>query len=185
MSLNAKTKYSSFAMTLHWLVGIAVIVTWRITEAAEHAPNRETRSEIMGNHFALGVVIFSLVAIRFIWRQVNPPPAPIAGHTGWERMLAKVNHLAMYTLLLVMPLAGWFAMSSYGSPISVWGMIEVPALPVPVNPDLAGEIFDAHAIAGITLLVLIAIHVLATIKHTLIDKDGTVFRMLPFGTAKN
>lgn len=184
MSLNPTNKYSGLAMTLHWLVGIAVIVTWRITEAAEHAPNREARSEIMGNHFALGVVIFVLVASRFVWRQMNPPPAPIASHTGWERMLAKINHLAMYTLMLVMPLAGWFAMSLYGSPISVWGVVDVPALPVTANPDLAGQIFDIHAIAGTTLLVLIAVHVLATLKHTFLDKDGTVFRMLPFGRAK-
>ncbi|MBU2588997.1 MAG: cytochrome b [Alphaproteobacteria bacterium] len=184
MSLNPKTKYSGLAMTLHWLVAIAVIVTWRIAEAAEHAPTREARGEIMGNHFALGVVIFLLVATRFIWRQMNPPPAQIASHAPWEKTLAKATHLAMYTLLLAMPLVGWFAMSTYGSPISVWGVVEVPALPVPVNPDLAGEIFDLHAIAGTTLLVLIAVHVLATLKHTFIDKDGTLFRMLPFGSVK-
>ena len=181
MSLNAKSKYSGVAMALHWLVGIAVIVTWRIAEAAEHAPNREARSEIMGNHFALGVVIFALVASRFIWRQMNPPPAPMAGHAGWERMLAKISHMAMYTLLLVMPVAGWIAMSLRGAPINVWNVITVPPLPLPENPDLAGLIFDVHAIAGTTLLVLIAVHVLATLKHTLIDKDGTLFRMLPFG----
>lgn len=185
MSLNPKTKYSGFAMTLHWLVGIAVIVTWRIAEAAEHAPNREARGEIMGNHFALGVVIFTLVATRFIWRQMNPPPAPLASHAGWERKLAKANHLAMYTLLLVMPLAGWFAMSLYGSPISVWGVIAVPALPVAANEALGKEIFELHAIAGTTLLVLIAVHVLATLKHTLIDKDRTIFRMLPFGAVRD
>lgn len=184
MNLSQSTKYSGLAMTLHWLVAIAVIVTWRIAEAAEHAPDREARSEIMGNHFALGVVIFALVATRFIWRQMNPPPLQLPSHAGWEKVLAKTTHLAMYTLLLVMPLAGWFAMSLYGSPISVWGVVEVPALPVGENPDLAGQIFDIHAIAGTTLLVLIAVHVLAALKHTFIDKDGTIYRMLPFGTVK-
>ena len=185
MSLNAKTKYSGFAMTLHWLVGIAVIVTWRISEAAEHAPTREARGEIMGNHFALGVVIFALVATRLIWRLTNPPPPPVSGHAGWERTLAKITHYAMYTLLLVMPLAGWFAMSSFGSPISMWGLFDVPRLPVPVNEALGEQIFEVHAVAGTTLLVLIAVHVLATLKHTVIDKDGTLFRMLPFGIAKS
>ena len=184
MSLNPSSKYSGFAMTLHWLVGIAVIATWRIAEAAEQAPNREARGEIMGNHFALGVVIFSLVAIRLIWRLTNPPPAQMANHAGWERVLAKATHYAMYTLLLVMPLAGWFAMSSFDSAISVWGLFDVPKLPVPVNEALGEQIFEVHAIAGTTLLVLIAVHVLATLKHTFIDKDGTIFRMLPFGSVK-
>ena len=99
-------------------------------------------------------------------------------------MLGKAVHYAMYTLLLVMPLAGWFAMSSFDSAISVWGLFEVPKLPVPVNEDLGEAIFEIHAIAGTTLLALIAVHILATLKHTFIDKDGTIFRMLPFGTAK-
>jgi cytochrome b561 len=185
MSLNPKTKYSGLAMTLHWLVGIAVIVSWRIAEGAEHAATREARGEIMANHFALGVVIFVLVALRLIWRKMNPPPPPVSGHAGWEKTLAKATHYAMYTLLLVMPLAGWFAMSSFGGSISVWGLFDLPRLPVPVNEALGEQIFATHAIAGTTLLVLIAVHVLATFKHTLIDKDGTLFRMLPFGTAKS
>jgi cytochrome b561 len=184
MSLNTKTKYSGLAMTLHWLVGIAVIVTWRIAEAAEHAPTREAKGEIMGNHFALGVVIFTLMAVRLVWRLMSPPPPPVAGHKGWERTLAKGTHLAMYTLMLVMPIAGWFAMSLFDSGISVWGIVEVPKLPVTPNPAMAEQIFETHALAGTTLLVLIAVHILATLKHTLIDKDGTIFRMLPFGTAK-
>jgi cytochrome b561 len=184
MSLSTDTKFSGLAMTLHWLVAAAVIGTWLITMVAESAPTNEARGAIMGNHFALGVVIFSLVAVRLIWRLMNPPPAPAAGHAGWERIAAKTAHYAMYTLLLVMPLAGWFAMSSFDSAISVWGLFEVPKLPVPVNEALGEQIFEVHGAAGITLLVIIAVHVLATLKHTFIDKDGTIFRMLPFGTAK-
>ena len=54
MNLNAKTKYSGLAMLLHWLVFVAVIVSWRIAEGAEEAATREARGEIMANHFALG-----------------------------------------------------------------------------------------------------------------------------------
>lgn len=184
MSFNARTRYSGFAMVLHWLVAVLVIVTWQATVAAEAASSREAAQTIMGNHFAFGVVIFALAATRLIWRLMNPPPPPVARHAPWERTLAKVTHYAMYTLLLVMPLAGWFAMSSFGSPISVWGLFEVPRLPVPVNKALGEQIFEIHGAAGITLLVLIAVHVLATLKHTLIDKDGTLSRMLPSRMAK-
>jgi cytochrome b561 len=185
MGIGQKTKYSGLAMALHWLVGIAVIVSWRIAEAAEAAPTRELRSEIMGNHFALGVVIFSLVALRFVWRMLSPPPPPSPHHAAWERVLARVTHGLIYTLLLVMPLAGWFAMSKYGAGISLWGAIEVPPLPVAPDDKIAEQVFETHAVAGTILLVLIAVHVLGTLKHTLIDRDGTIFRMLPFGEARN
>ena len=184
MGIGQKTKYSGLAMALHWLVGVAVITSWRIAETAEGAPTRELRGEIMGNHFALGVVIFALVLLRFGWRMVNPPPPPSLRHAAWERVLARVTHGLIYTLLLVMPLAGWFAMSKFGNGISVWGLIEIPPLPVAPDEKLAEQIFETHAVAGTILLVLIAVHVLGTLKHTLIDKDGTIYRMLPFGEAR-
>jgi cytochrome b561 len=182
--MNAKTKYSGLAMLLHWTIAVLVIVTWRISEAAEHAATREAKGAIMANHFALGVVIFVLVAIRLIWRQVSPPP-PSMNHAGWERALAKTVHYAFYTLLLVMPIAGWVAMSSFGEPIGVFGLFTLPPLPVGVDPGRGEAIFEIHGTAGITLLVLTAIHALAALKHTIIDKDGTLFRMLPFGTVRN
>lgn len=184
MSLNPRTRYSGFAMLLHWLIAVLVIVTWQATVAAEAAPSREVKSQIMSNHFAFGVVIFSLVAVRLIWRQVSPPPPQVPGHAPWERTFARIVHFSFYTLLLVMPIAGWFALSSFGEPIKVWGLFTVPALPVPQNPDLGEQIFELHGAAGITLLVLIALHALAALKHTFIDKDGTLYRMLPFGTAR-
>ncbi|MCL9999335.1 MAG: cytochrome b [Erythrobacter sp.] len=184
MSLNARTRYSGLAMLLHWLIAVLVIVQWRISETAEEAPTREAGGEIMANHFALGVVIFVLVALRLVWRQVSPPPPPVVGHAPSERALAAIVHFAFYALLLVMPIAGWIALSTFGEAISVWGLFSLPVLPVPQNPDLGETIFELHGASGIALLVLAAVHTLAALKHTVRDKDGTLYRMLPFGTAR-
>lgn len=183
MSLNARTKYSGLAMLLHWLIAVLVIVQWRISEAAEEAPTREAGGQIMANHFAIGVVIFLVVALRLVWRQVSPPPQ-VPGHAPWERSFAKLVHFAFYALLLVMPVAGWIALSSFGEPISVWGLFSLPALPVPQNPALGETIFELHGASGIALLVLAVVHALAALKHTFVDKDGTLWRMLPFGPAR-
>ncbi len=184
MTEASQTRYSGVAMLLHWLIAIAVIANWRIAEAGEHAATREAKSEIMANHFSIGAIILILVLLRLIWRFVSPPP-PLAAHlAGWERFLAKAIHTIFYVLLIVMPFAGWMAMSKYGSPVSVFGIFELPALPVAPDPEGAKAIFEQHATAGKILLVLVALHVLGALKHTLIDKDGNLFRMLPFGTPK-
>lgn len=183
MNNNAAAKYSGFAMLLHWGIGAMVIAQWLISMAAEDAP-REARGAIMANHFALGVVIFVLVAVRLAWRKASPPPPAMPRHQPWERTLAKLTHFAFYAFLLVMPIAGWVALSAFGEPISVFGLFQLPVLPVPKNPDLGEQIFELHGASGIALLVLIAIHALAALKHTIIDKDGTLFRMLPFGKVK-
>lgn len=184
MTAHHNRKYSGVAMTLHWLVAIAVIATIIVTQVAEDAPTREARGEIMANHFALGVIIFALVLARFVWRMVNPPPPQNPAHAGWERALAKITHLAIYAFLLMMPLAGWYAMSKYGSGLNVFGLFEVPPLPVEPDPEAAGEIFEIHELAGKILIGLIALHILGALKHTIVDKDGTIFRMLPFGEVK-
>lgn len=176
-------RYSIVAMLLHWAIAIAVIANWRIAETAEHAPEAQAR-EIMGSHMSLGVTILVLVLLRLAWRFVHRPP-PLAAHLKpWERALAKTTHALFYILLIVMPLAGWVAMSSFGFGVNVWGLFELPALPVPNAPERGEAIMGMHAFAGGFLLVLIAIHILGSLKHTLIDKDGNLFRMLPFGTPK-
>jgi len=182
MNRTAMRKYSGLAMLLHWLIAVLVIVAWRISEAAEEAA-RADREAIMVNHFAIGVILFVLVAVRLVWRQVSPPP-PSADHAPWERTLAKAVHFAFYGLLLAMPIAGWVAISSFGEPIGVFGLFTVPALPVGIDEARGEAIFELHGTAGIALLVLIAVHALAALKHTIVDKDGTLLRMLPFGAVR-
>lgn len=176
-------RYSGLAMLLHWAIAALVIANWRIAESAEHAPEDQAR-EIMGNHFSVGVTILVLILLRLVWRIAHRPPPLAAYLTGWERALAKTTHTLFYILLIAMPLAGWVAMSSMGYGVSVWGLFELPPLPVSPSQERAEMIFNTHATAGMVLLGLIVVHVLGTLKHTLIDKDGNLFRMLPFGTPK-
>lgn len=182
--MNQSRRYSRIAMLLHWLIAVAVIANWRIAEAAEHAPTQEEAGAIMANHFALGMTILVLTVLRIVWRLVNPPP-PLAEHlAAWEKALARLTHTLFYLLLIGLPLGGWFAMSSYGRGIDIWGLFQWPALPVAENPALAAQVFDIHAAGGTAMLVLIALHVLGVVKHMVIDKDGNLWRMLPFGTPK-
>ncbi|MGN3975336.1 cytochrome b [Tsuneonella sp. SYSU-LHT278] len=184
MNQPERTRYSRVAMLLHWLIAIAVIAQWRIAESAEHAASETAGRAIMANHFSLGVTTLMLVLLRLGWRFVAPNP-PLAAHLAqWERWLSRTTHTLFYVLLVVMPLAGWMAMSKYGAPVSVWGLFALPPLPVAPDPDGAKAIFGAHATAGMVLLGLLALHVLGTLKHTAIDKDGNLFRMLPFGTPR-
>jgi len=184
MTNQAPAKYSPIAMSLHWLIAIGVIAQWRIAEAGEHAATQAERSAIMGYHFAIGMVLLVLVLIRLAYRRTNPPPPLASTLAPWERVLAKTVHYLFYALLIVMPLAGWFAMSKYGSPIDIFGLFSVPPLPVAHDPEGAKAIFHQHATAGTVLLVLVGVHILGTLKHTLFDRDGNMFRMLPFGEPK-
>lgn len=178
-----QARYSGGAMLLHWLIAIAVIVNWRIAESAEHLPDLE-RGAVMANHMALGMVILLLTVLRLAWRFAHRPPPLASTLKSWERAAARLVHTVFYILLIGLPLGGWLATSFYGIGVKIWGLFTVPRLPTPIDEHLGESIFEAHATAGTLMLVLIALHILGALKHTVIDKDGNLFRMLPFGNPK-
>lgn len=179
----SQVRYSTGAIVLHWLIAVAVIVNWRIAEAAEHLPSAE-KTEVMANHKALGITILILTLLRLAWRFVKSPPSLASTLKPWEARLAKTVHLTFYVLLIGLPLGGWLGNSFFGQGVSVFGIFTLPALPVGESPDTGEGIFEVHATFGTVMLVLILLHVLGALKHHFLDKDGNLYRMLPFGSAK-
>lgn len=182
MSLTtpAKSRYSLVSMLFHWIIAIAVIVNWRIAEAAHHAEGA-ARGAIFANHKALGIAILALTLARLAWRLGHPMPALPSNYAPWETILARTTHIVFYVLLVGLPLGGWLANSLTGRDIDFFGLFTIPPLPIGENKALGGTIFDAHALAGTVMLWLIALHILGALKHTFVDRDGGIFRMLPFG----
>lgn len=176
----ARRRYSGVAMAFHWAIAILVIMNWRIVEAAEELDGA-LRSEVMNYHKAWGILILLLTLGRLGWRLAHPVPPMPSHYAGWERKLAKTVHVVFYVLLIGLPLGGWVANSLTGRTIDFFGMFTIPALPVGANKELGGQIFDLHATGANILLLLVGLHILGVIKHLVIDRDGELFRMLPFG----
>jgi cytochrome b561 len=93
---------------------------------------------------------------------------------------AKAVHIALYVLLLAMPLSGWLMASTtpVRVPTSVFGLFD---LPYPFAPEFATYRFahGIHVACAISLASLIALHVAATLVHSLLWHDHTVKRMWP------
>ncbi|MDD3798928.1 MAG: cytochrome b/b6 domain-containing protein [Novosphingobium sp.] len=177
-----RNRYSFVAMILHWVIAIAVIANWRIAEAAEGLPEAE-RGAVMGWHFAIGMAILLATVLRILWRLVHRPP-PLSAHLAiWERVLARATHGLFYLLLLALPLLGWVGLSGYKAPIDMFGIVW-PVLPVGFGEKTGHEILEFHATLGSAMIALVGLHILGVIKHMAIDRDGNLWRMLPFGTPR-
>ncbi len=183
MILSGRSRYSLGAMIFHWLIAIAVIVNWRLVENAHHVAKAD-HDWWMNNHKALGITILALTLLRVAWRLAHPAPPLHSSYAAWERMLARSLHVVFYILLIALPLGGWLATSFYGQGVNMWGLFTLPALPVGHNPGMGKEIFDVHGTVANIMLWLIGLHILGALKHTFWDKDGTLYRMLPFGGLK-
>lgn len=180
MNEAASSRYSAGAMIFHWVIAIAVIANWRIAEAAEHAADAD-KAAIWADHKALGILILALTLGRLAWRLTHPVPPLSSKLANWERVLARGVHVLFYILLIGLPLGGWLGTSYFGSTIDVFGLFTIPALPVGANPETGKSILGLHHTGGEIMLYLIGLHVLGALKHTLWDKDGTLWKMLPFG----
>lgn len=180
MKIGPASRYSIGAMIFHWLIAVLVIVNWRIAANAENLDGAQ-RGLAFADHKALGMLILALTLARLGWRLTHPLPRLPDTYATWERVLARATHVAFYVLLIALPLGGWLASSMVLRPIDFFGLFTIPVLPTGLNKELGGTIFDVHATAATIMLYLIVLHVLGALKHTFVDKDMGIFRMLPFG----
>jgi cytochrome b561 len=168
---------------LHWAIAIAVIVNWRLAESAEHA-SRAAKAEIMADHMATGILILVLTVARLAWRLTHTQPSFPQDLRKWEAVVARIVHFVFYALLLGLPVMAWIGNSMYPAPIDMFGLFSIPALPLAENRGLGHELLEVHGTMGSILIYLVGLHILGALKHHFVDKNGELYRMLPFGTPK-
>ncbi len=178
MSGTAQARYSTWAIALHWLIAILVIVNWRLAEAFEEAADADKLFWI-NQHKTLGITILLLSVLRLVWRMAHTPPALPDQMAGWEKLLARSIHTIFYIMLIGLPFGGWLASSYSGYPIRFWGLFDWPLLPVLENKDMGHKLAEAHGAGGEVLLILIALHIVGALKHQFIDKLPSFSRMWP------
>jgi len=89
----------------------------------------------------------------------------------------------LYGLFFAVPLSGWAYSSAAGFPIVWFGVLPLPDW-VPVNKGLADALLKPlHNAFAYALAACVVLHVAATLKHQLVDRDGLFWRMWPRKTA--
>ncbi len=62
-------------------------------------------------HKWIGITILMLVIARVVWRFTHTPPPLPATTPRWEVVVSHITHLALYGLLIAIPLSGWLMSS--------------------------------------------------------------------------
>jgi cytochrome b561 len=70
--------------------------------------------------------------------------------------------------------------SAANYPVSWFGVVQLPDLVMP-SEDLKEVLEEVHEGLFVALLSLAGLHVLAALKHQFVDRDGLLWRMLPWG----
>ncbi|AAK25353.1 YceI family protein [Caulobacter vibrioides] len=182
-----RTRYTTVAIVLHWLIAAAIIFQIILGWRAEDGPKGPTTFALMQLHKSIGITILLLSLARLGWRLVNPaPPAPV-GQPRWEQTASKIVHIGFYVIMIGLPLTGWILVSTSRTnlPTLLFGAIPWPHLPL--LPELAagpkhlwheiGEI--GHNVLVKTTYLLLALHLGAVAKHQILDKDAVFQNMAP------
>mgnify|MGYP001614662325 FL=1 len=134
-------------------------------------------SLIVEMHYMLGLTVFVLVWLRLFARSLGVAPKIVPAPPQWQSLLATLMHIALYALMIGMPIAGWLIVSAQGHSVMFYG-IELPPL-IGENKDLSKQIKEWHELGGAIGYWLIGLHAAAGLYHHYFMRDNTVLRMIP------
>jgi cytochrome b561 len=162
---------------LHWASALLILLAWAVGTTMEALPKGAPRAAGFELHVGLGALVLFLAAARLLWRLGNPHPSPPPGISAWEARAARLMHVALYALLLLLPATGLLAAWLEGKAVRLFWLWPVPS-PVAPNRALGHSFEEAHEVLADLLLVLVGLHVAAALWHHFVRRDGVLRQML-------
>ena len=178
MLKNSPDRYGGVAKLLHWSIAALIIgLIWLGWYMVDLSYYDTWYHDSLALHKALGMIVLVLALLLIAWNRYSRPPGDVATIKPWERLAAKAAHLALYTMMVVIPITGYLISTSAGEAIAIFGWVQVPAL-IEVNDALRDFAIDLHFYLAYGTAGLVLMHGLAALKHQFIDQDGTLGRIL-------
>lgn len=154
------SKYSRAQIRLHWAIFILVVMQFAFHETIVDAfeallsGKPASASPLVSAHLAVGGVIGILTALRLWIRMETGTPEKSGEHPQVFDHLANLVHFSFYSLLLLLPITGGFA----------WYQGSEGAA-------------NAHTILRGVLLMLVLVHISATLLHLFVWRHNVLQRM--------
>ena len=173
---NSLAAFGSVARALHWGMALLIIVSLAMIELRGWAPrDSPLRSGLRDWHSQVGLVVFVLVWFRCYWRLANVEPEIVPQPAAWQRRTAHAAEWTFSALMVVLPVLGIVMMQADGKTVSLLGASLPPM--VAVDKAWAHRLEDIHEWFGNAMMVLIALHVSASLVHKFVRRDNTLARM--------
>jgi len=179
---NSATGWGWPARLLHWLVALLIVINSVIGVYMD--TNRIEDYELIQTHKSWGFAIFTLALLRILWRLLNPQtPALPEVMPRWQRRASALTHLALYVLIVAVPISGWLMVSA--SPLQdmgvrnmVFGLFEMPD-PFPTgDARLTARLVDVHYALWYALTAVVGLHAAAALHHHFVQRDRVLARMI-------
>lgn len=172
-------RYTTTAIVLHWLIAVLIVGAFTLGLVMTDIPGfSPTKLRYYSWHKWAGVTVLLLAALRLLWRLKNRPPALPASMPAWQQGAAHGLHHLLYLFMFAVPVSGYLYTLAAGVPVKYFGLFQLPVF-YAKNPALAEILKPVHYWLNMAMAALVVLHVLAALKHQILDRDGTMRRMLP------
>jgi cytochrome b561 len=168
--------FGAISIVNHWTIAALIVVMLALGLYMDSLPRGPAKLEWVQIHKSIGILVLVLGSWRVLWRIWLRFPEDIVQMPHWQEITAKAVHIALLLLIIAMPLSGYITSSTGGHAVSFFGFFNMPALPE--NRAFSETVAEVHEILANLLMVVLAVHVLAALKHHIFDKDATLTRML-------
>lgn len=175
---NTASRYGTLSVGLHWFMLLLIASIYACIELRGNFPKGSgIREGLKAWHFMLGLSVLVLVVLRLAVQFTGIGPRIQPEPPKWQSLFAKVMHVALYALMIGMPIMGWLTLSAAGKVVPFFGF-ELPPL-VGESKSMADWAKELHEAGGTIGYVLIGVHAAAALFHHYIVGDNTLQRMLP------
>ncbi len=190
-SSDRAARYTNVAIALHWLIALAILAMLGIglvmVQLIHVKAYQATGFRLFQLHKSIGITILILALLRLVWRLTHRPPPLPDDMPAWEHRAADATHVLLYAFMIGMPLLGWAYVSAspFTVPTVLYGLVPWPH--VPFLADLSGASKTAvapvlrllHDYGAYALMVFLALHAGAALRHYFVLHDSVLQRMIP------
>ena len=176
MPAEKSESYAATAITFHWLMFLLVVCVGTLGLLHDSWP-KTTQQFWINIHALLGLALWLVLLGRVAWRLRHPPPPALAGTGIMAQRLAALMHLALYALLLVIPIVGMVTFIYHGRILDL-GLFKIN-LGVHSNRAIFHPTEEWHGYLAYTLFGLAGAHALVALWHQFVLRDGLLARMWP------
>lgn len=175
---NEPERYGRVSRALHWITAILFIAMIPMGIFGSMIPlNAWFISHYFVVHKTIGTLVLVLLAARLLWNWWSKRPELDATLKPVERRWAHRVHIALYLLMIAVPVTGYVMTSLHGYETYLFAWEIPPFLPKSGTYIFWG-LFHKYLLPYLIYIVLGA-HVLGALKHQLIDKHtGALKRMV-------
>lgn len=169
-------RHDAFARLLHWSMALLILAMLFVGVAM--VASVTLRPTLLALHRPIGVALLLLAIVRLLHRLRRRTPELPRDLPRWQRAAAHASHIALYALMLAMPLIGWAMVSAAGNPVVLWGSVHLPPI-APHDPATYSLLRGAHAWLARALLAVVLLHLAGALHHAWVRRDGVFRTMAP------